>query len=212
MKRLRANRKAVVGWTLFFHLVLLVIVARYRLTRSLQKPWADDIANSVSESRERAPRPPDPELHEDENVEDMIRQAREDWDARTPEERERALESRERQLERIPPENIDRIVERITRSTDIPATREVPFSELDLNTSAPIHMQAETDETGQPGVWVHFQDEQGRVAKMWVDEAELSPEEIRALRAFSLMDRHPALQGLRPVLFDMLRRFAPSEP
>ncbi|MCC5849690.1 MAG: hypothetical protein JJU29_16525 [Verrucomicrobia bacterium] len=213
MKRLRANRKAVVGWTLFFHLVLLVVVVRYRLTRFMQKPWAEDIARSVEESRERAPRPPDPAVPEDENVSDMILQAREDWDGRTPEERERALENRERQLERISPERVDQIVDRINRSTGAPTrpTREVPLSELDLSTSVPIHMQAGNDDAGQPGVWVHFQDEQGRVAQLWVEEDQLSPEEIRALRAFSLMDRHPALQGLRPVLFDMLRRFATPE-
>lgn len=203
---LRPSWKTVAGWTVLFHLVALVVVVRYRVTRHLQQPWAERLeARAESDTAAPAPEPVD---FEREDVDGLVAGAVEAWGQRDPAESLRALENRERELDQINPEHLERVVTRLRErvpDAEKPVSR-VEISELDLNRSAPVHMRRGENEAGQTGVWIEMMDDQRRVAEIWMDESEMGVEERRALQAFELMERHPTLKGLQPVIFDILTR------
>ena len=208
IKRFKIKWKTVIVWTLLVHAAALFWAIRSRIYRDLDD--SSEMETAVMPTPTPRPRPtrlPDEDLAK-ENIEGMMEEAVAAWSGREPSQAMTALMRRSDDLNRIPPDHLEGIAEHLEQRTGVQPReiREVPLQQLDLSQSAPVNMWFGADENGRPGVWTRLRDRQGRESVFWVPEEDLSPEEIRAARAFEVIGQVPGFEALRPIVFERLLR------
>jgi len=182
MNRARKQRlKRVAGFFLLFLLVLGAIVILYRLPRSLQR-------GRLTVLREE---PRTPGLSEE----------------------ERQLADHLRNLERLDEDKILSVVAELQGRMEAGpgAGVSVTIQDLNLDRAVPVNMRRGESAEGVGGVWITLRDDEQREAGFHVAESELGPEELRALRAFEIIENTPMLHHIRPLLFDRLIRTLPDK-
>ncbi|GEM_PF-3553507 len=208
MKRLKRNWKAIIGWTLFFSVVALVAAWRYQWSLKLQD-LTETAMGGGSPSQNNPPGEPDDTastLDVDE-LENLMEGAMQEWARESSADRERSLASRLEELEELDPDVLDGVVTHLMKltKTQIPEPQKVEILELDVNSSVPVNMEAASGPNGEPGIRIEMMDQEGRSSFIWVDQSEVSAEEEQALRAFTMINRVPGLEQLRPLLAPLLR-------
>lgn len=172
--------KRFAGFSLLFSLVLGAIVLRYHLFRSMQRGWRDVL---LEEARPEEPGRDDVELA-----------------------------GRLRDLEGMDPERVRAAMTELSRKqgVDRVEVETVTLMDLNLDRAVPVNMRRGEGPEGEAGLWITLRDDQGREAGFHMPESEIGPEELRALRAFELIENTPMLEHIRPLLFDSLLRTLPG--
>jgi hypothetical protein len=211
MKSLRPKWKVLLAWTLFFYIILLGIVLKYQFNREMsRKAWTPPAVPTANPEAARPASQPDPSAEGVSSAElgQLLRGAAESWMQESPEKREQALVHRIQEFSALDSETVEGVVNHLLQNSGVkpPETRTVEISEINLNTAVPLNMRTGVDAAGAAGVWVTIQDDAGLSSEYWVAEADISPEEQQALRAFGMMNQVPGLEKLRPLLAPLLRQ------
>ena len=208
MKHLKRNWKAIIGWTLFFCVVGLVAAWRWQLSLKLQD-LTETAMGGGSASQTNPPGEPDDTAStlEVDELENLMEGAMREWTRESPQDRERSLASRLEELEELDPDVLEGVVNHLMKltKTQIPEPQQVEILDLDVNSSVPVNMEAASGPNGEPGIRIEMMDEEGRSSFIFVDQADVSAEEEQALRAFTMINRVPGLEQLRPLLAPLLR-------